>query len=507
MKKIQLRIPALGAKIYTIIVPDLSEKTNTKAQIILKLLSILNLIILFTYFFILPFFPNLPVSETIIFQAFINFTLILLSFYIFVIFISRQIFIDPSNFIFVLIFALLTTFSSVFTTSYGVINTFGKFNFRGIAGLTVMLLVAFFYLINVYIKDEIIFRRIIRIFLLGAILSFIILVLNSFTQPSNYLKENLLFILVFIPLFIINISYSKNKSILFVLLIIIITVIILNINIITNDFRLMFFLITTMLISFLPIYLLFVINKKDFIKVKLQNIIKKDNQRNIIQDLLFTLFILLPFILIVINIILLGITLYQKNTSISQAFSIILERYINSIKSLTNNNAFNFSMINQVIFGQGGDKYSSNYSLIANIIGTQGILSLFAYILIWVYAISRSLKLFFKTINQKDKDYKLIFGLNLIILFVPIISLFVYPGLFLIILWWFCFALISSYENFTKDKLITVPKEKITNFIIKGINFRGRSLGRLGYYIRYLIGGLIIIICFLSIIGLNQYIK
>jgi hypothetical protein len=114
-----------------------------------------------------------------------------------------------------------------------------------------------------------------------------------------------------------------------------------------------------------------------------------------------------------------------------------------AFENLISNSAISNSG-SRLLVGIGGRVLNPEFSLISNVINSQGLLGLTAYIFLGI----ASLVFGFKLLNKMlfvTRDYKFALSLLFIVVYGIVISFFVYPGILTLILWWASLALLSTY--------------------------------------------------------------
>src|SRR5260221_5552310 len=246
MKKIRFVLPGFGNKVVTLGVPSqLSFGTKRKSAILLMIVNVLAFAVFNISLILLPFGEQTysQQGETALFRYL--FTMIVVNFFLYltaVILNGRKRLIDPPGFIFVLVFNLVIAIAGVISTSTKISNTFGAANFRSLAGLTIMCLIGFYYLIIVYSSNAIRLKKVINVLEWGYILYSALLLLQSINNPAAF-KNNILMVLTgFGFMWLKIIKLNKDRMFFSLVALIFSLLILLSFNFRQNDYELIAFI-------------------------------------------------------------------------------------------------------------------------------------------------------------------------------------------------------------------------------------------------------------------------
>ncbi len=510
MKKLKFVIPP--SRSFQVYSPDFSFRNNTKSQILLKLITTLNLFLLFLFLltiFLGRFIYSDLSSETstYIYAVMLLGSMLLLYLTTIILGGSKK-FIDPPQFIGVLVFALLATSAAVFTNDANVTkginlaNTFGILNFRGAGGLTIMLEVILFYIISVYITNITLFKRSLR-FLTFSSLAFVTVLALTTSANLDLITINLGEVaLALVLLFTLGVLIFKRSYRLlnFSLLLILSVVLLLLINTNSQFYNNLLIVLLSIFFASLGVFILFFITKAEWTNEKINDLRASFNRltsqkklSDFFIEMMNTLVLLTPLLVFLV----IALLLVNKNVSFDLINSKILE-----IRDAANA-VFVLSDIKRTILGLGGASYSTAKSFITNIILVQGLFGLLAYLVIWCYGIVQTF-LLLKRFKTVDTTFKLGVLLLFVLIFIPVYSIFSLTTVSMLFLWWIAFGLVGVLINIQKNKV----KELYTkeDWEVGSLKIGKRDLLEWGYYLKYLfiiltlVGGAYIIYNLLSII-------
>ncbi len=502
MKNLKIVFPLLGSKVYQFLVPDLSSKKNTKAQMALKLLQTANLIVFILFLFSIPFayFFYGQTFETATFKYLILFVITNITLFTTTVILNgKKRIIDPEGFLGLLFFALTITTSSVIVSNAGGTNTFGVNTLRSTSGLMIMLVIGLFYITSLLVRNTQFFKRSISALGFG-LLAYCVYILLS--GDSIVLSSSILYFFLAFIFMLFRFIYAKKFNIVYLLIsVLLFTYLLTSAKALSLSAFDIFTLIFSFAVAFISIYIVFIIINKKFVISRLKeirNIVIVDKKgkidiEGIFNKIIFIAFLILPLILVIYILI----TYIQNNLFV---FSDIINGFMLNIKALVGT-TFDLKTF---VFGFGPNSYDPTNSFITNILLVQGTLSLFAYVAMFAYGIFKSLNLLAKTI-KKTQDYKVVALLSTLLIFIPVLSLFVYPGLFTIFVWWFAFSLVCAYETVNRKGDIYMDKKE--DYQIKGVLFKNKTYGKVGFYIRYVLVLVTILIGALLAINLIALIK
>jgi hypothetical protein len=494
MKLLKFKLSLLGEKVYSFYYPDFDFRKYTKAQNVLKLLVVGSLMGVFFYLALFNVVGKFSPADqdTGLLQFLIISIPVLTAVYIAVLILNgRSKLIDPPFFIPVLIFALCTTTASVLTVPASIANSVGFIGYRSQSGLVVMLIVASFYLINVYINDLKLFRRSVKIILSGLLLAGFAMLI-SFANLAALQTNFWPLAVLILTGSIISLTYMRKFRLTFFSIVVIFFMIALSSTPLDKTtYATLSQIIFSHIVSSVGILLTLHISNKSLLKSKLLNIF--NFLRGIIRDRRIDdykkfrdVFLISSIASTLLLVVLLIIVSAFGVVSISTLFSPLIS-LSDSFQQLIASKDFS-----KVVFGLGVDSYIQSGSFLVNILKTQGLLGFAGYLFIWIYGIRQS-SLYLKYSLAHNNIYKLVAFLAYVMMFIPVLSVFIYPGLQLHLLWWTSFALLAVFSRLSKSKLessvITISDLKIRSF-----RFRNISLKKAGYYINYAIALLVIVL-------------
>lgn len=478
MLKVKLVLPLFGLR--TINIPKFSKNTPL-IQKLFKLNVITSQVFFVIFLAFLPFsvlFLKEETYETAIFYVFSTLVIVQIGLFISSIFLGgRKRFIDPKGFAVVLVFALLTTTSAISTNPPTVANTFGIESIRGMAGVLVMMLVALFYLVSVNVTDFRFLKKSITAFVLGSVLlSYYFLLAGEVSFSST------IFILIGLILSTGLFIYSKRFKVLVALVpLSLFLFLFLNdiFSIKQSGFSISVIVLTVAsLVATLVILLTVSIKYKNFFKKKVTLMFntKKLDTSKILHRLSDALVLILPLVLLFLFIYL-EVEKVKFEDFISNAYDDVKNAW-NVVSLDTTDSA---EQIRNIIFGIGGDYSFAGRSLLSSVLTVQGLVGVFAYLILWSYSIYLGLKNLINAFRDSN-HYKLILPFTFSLILVPVLSLVIYPGIALIILFWLSLGFVSANVAILErgNKIFYAEKYwSVTN-----LKFRGKDLGKNAYLIR-----------------------
>lgn len=424
--------------------------------------------------------------------------------------------IDPPGMLNMLLFALLATTSAVLIPLKSSENTFGNVSeiaVKGLSGISVILFLIIFYFTILNTKSS---KSIVNKFNLinisGILFTlFFALILGydygigfipTFTQYSLLVFANVIFIVIsFFSLLFIKAFTTKFLAF--------ISLISNTLLIITLQPSAAFFFIITfasgITLSIINI-IQFIRNRQEvnnnfkIIKLKLFQIsksIKKNSEIDLVQILSLKKYAL-KLLVLYSGVILLSLSLILVFTNLeAKSF---FESGIRTIADTFNNLFRNSSTI---FTGSGASSFDGNESLIAGVIQSNGLLGLFAYLLVFFSIIFNTLTTVANKKIFQNESYKLSFFVNFLLLFGSIVFVFIYPGMIFLILWWTFFALSFALQFFEiQEKLPSDYAYEISEF-----KLGGKALSKYSKPVKmiltlsFVIFGAVLILIILSMLG------
>ncbi len=436
---------------YKILVPGLGKNLTFSQRVLeistsLRSLSFL-LVLLFLpismYFY--EYISKVNLEGSLL--AFVTIGLLITgSFYLFEVFFSPKYrVIDPKGSFTVLIFGLLVTASSaflVFTDYESSENTFGDVSeagIKGLAGLTIIMLMAVYYLINLEKFQNGSKTRLFKIMASSFFLFNIVALLD------NSLSLNLFVFIFSIPFLLSFFVYTNSRLWKFLILLLIG----FSLNKIYNfvwfeDAYTIYFsavVITSLIISyfvfsfqfeFISMYLKnYFTNIKKFM-LNLRNIFSVEQANRFLKITLLPLLIILP-----ISILILALFIINDSTRTS-IFSEIISSYELAYTRVNDD-------LITLITGTGAGQTSSNFPFFSSVLIANGIIGLVAYTILYSYGIIEAIK----SLLKEAESYKALLvkiSLATTIVFIPVLSIFIYPSIFAIFIWWIAFSILLKND-------------------------------------------------------------
>lgn len=462
MKKIKLFIPMLGKKNYEFYIFDLSLKNNTVGMIALKLLYFFGYLFLLLSFFIIPFsniFNSTVDSDSGVLKALILIVPLCVGVFLATAVLNgKRKFIDPPFFLPILLFALGTTTSSVLVSLPSLSNTFGSPNIRGLAGVTVISMMAIYYLSSIYLHNRELYRRAFKLLIAGIITYITLVFVNKYSELMTY--ENLtLGIGALGGIFVLTKSTPHLRSWKFAMAIVVALMYFYAfLNVKATLISLNFILIPAVF-AFVILLITLYLSKRSFYKVILEDTKRNFSHLKSRRFNFWEFFRLLSVWAIILMPVVLILVLIFANAGNAAGLSIIsdsLKTTTDSLTSISNYASTNFSVL---LFGAGADSLRLSSSLVGNVILTQGLLGIISYIFLMTYtivAIARFVYNNFKTGGNYIIPSFLLFISSLI----AFESLFIYVGIKLIYIFWVCLALITvRYMHKSKKNFVRLSSE------------------------------------------------
>lgn len=472
MLKVKLILPFFGVRNLNVI--KLSKK-RPLIDNLFKLNVSVSQIIFLIFLAVLPFsvlFFSNETYETAVFYVFSTLIIVQIGLFISSIFLGgKKMLIDPKGFAVVLVFALLTTTSAISTDPPTVANTFGIDAIRGMAGVLIMMMVALFYLINVNVTDFRFLKKSILSFVAGSILLSYYFLLSGKINFSNSIFLMTALVIVFGTSF-----YSKRFRYIPVLVsVFLLLFLYLNdiFSIKQQGFAISpILLVFATVISSSTLFFTLLIKNRNFFNKKLWSIAETSN---LTMERAFLKFTDLIVLLIPAILLLLFIYLEVEKVQFEDFISNAVDDFEGAWNAISLDTVDSTVRIRNIVFGIGGDYSFAGRSLLASILTVQGIVGLFAYLLLWVYSIFLSLKVTLLSF-RKTNYYKLILPFSFIIIFVPVLSIFTYSGIILIILFWLSLGILTASYSILKRSNRLFYSEKYWQ--VENLKFSSRDLGK-----------------------------
>lgn len=478
-KPIEFNLPVISLKL---------RKTN----LILNIVNYLYLTFIPLFLFCLPLITLLKNGVALELNL-LNYLIISTSFLL-ILFLTRlvllglKVLMDPPFFINLLFFALLTTTSSVIVSSPDALNTFGSGNFRALSGLVIMSLLTIFYIFSSYFKDYFRLRKFIKFITLGFISYLVVIILDptlvSLTTTISFITLFVIFYLFY------SLNSDKNKLIKLSVVSVLVGLALLRLSTFKTFFNEIYVVLFVLLfVSVISLILTFIL-KRDLVilsLLKFKNFLelfRAKKYRTLFRNTLIQLLILSPLIILILLLI-----LTSQNYGTFLIFNIVVERLVLTLQGFFELAQGNFLTI---LSGFGFIGYRSSLPLISNILYMQGLLGLLAYISLGAYLVFKSISLLRKSI----KDYRLVLGILVSVLFMVFYSLLSYTGLLPIIFIWLL-IMILSFLNRSKSS-----DELLEN--VKPLTIRGRLNNRYGVLLRLVI---LIVLITLIVLGAISFVN
>jgi hypothetical protein len=455
--------------------PIFSFKNDGILKTLLRLSIYLGYLAIFLGAILIGFLSSS--GETPLFHGFIIFILVSLALLgINIVLSGWKILVDPANFLTVLTFSLLLTLCAVFSIEASRNNTFGSTSFRGLSGIFVISLIVLYYFINIYIRDIVSFRKLINTLIAGLLIFFVYCSL-ALIENSSIIGMNIYIIGILIALLTLIAVLGKRRNLLFTVILLIVGLITFsNIGNGAAYSTQILSLVWSFLITTLIVFIIYIVSKKDrktaFAELRAEF---KNRKINIIQLINKHPIIKIAGILIV----LIGLTMFVTN-KLDSGESFIVEKFrqiSTAFMNLGDSEIVDLKFIQQILFGVGSKAITTTSSFIVNLINSLGLLGFAAYLFLILNIVYKATTFFNKNIRSPRNNLLSIITL-FISIFVPIISLFVYPGLAFILIWWMFFSLISTSESKDfneKDNVILMDSFEVKRYRIAISNISIKS--------------------------------
>lgn len=424
----------------TLSLPSLSRKE--KSNSVVKILFFFGLNLLFVFFLLLASsgeFAGTGSVETNYFNYFILFILLSFVGYFAVLVLngSKRL-VDPKNFLSVLIFALLSTAAAVLAMPATASNTFGVSSVRGLSGAFILLAIGLFYLINVFVQDRTLLKRVWYTLVLGFSLYFLALVVLSYSGNSM-IPNNILNVFPLFLLLGLTFLHSRlPKWLLLTMLGFFGALTLFSYSSYKGLHGNLYAVLISISITALIFSIYFLLVNRKYLKNRVEEIKKSSSLKDKLRLALPLLLLLSPIVIFLFGFI---VQIITKQNYLS------VFNNLGDIRIAIDNLITNSTIVNsgsRFLVGLGGRVLNPDYSLISNVISSQGILGLVAYLFLGITTLVFGFKLLNKMIFV-TRDYKFALSFMFILVYGIVLSFFVYPGLLTLILWWGALGLISTY--------------------------------------------------------------
>lgn len=520
MKKIIFQTDTLGSN-FEINIPGVGK--SGLPQRILEVVTYLRIKIFSIFILLIPisifFFSeiaNFGLESSIFVTSIISCILLVLLYAIELVIAGSKKLIDPPGMLNMLLFALLATTSAVLIPLKSSENTFGnvsEISVKGLSGISIILFLIIFYFTLLNTKN---FQNLISKFNLINLSGFLFTLffgltlgydygfgfIPTFTQYSLLLFANTIFILIsfFCLLFI------KKFTTKFIATISLIPNLLLILTFQPSSALVFLFTLATgIALTIINIVQLIknrteIANNFKVLKIKLSAIsksIKKKNEIDLVQIFSLKKY-LFKLLVLYSGVVLLGISLILLFTNLeAKSF---FESGVRTIAD-TFNNLFRNSAT--IFTGSGASSFNGNESLVAGVIKSNGLLGLFAYLLVFLSIIFNTLTTVANKRIFKDESYKLRFFINFLLLFGIITFVFIYPGMIFIVLWWILFAFSFAFQFFDIQKNLPDDYE----YSISELRIAGKVVDKYAKTVKLFLTliltilGVILILIILSMLG------
>ncbi len=509
MKKVNLALAGRKGFSLSFHIPDFGTKGSRTSEL-LRLISFtnFNLYYVFVFGLLLSFGVTKILtaynSEASLFFFSILSVTIGLSLYVLTVVLGgfRKV-IDPKGVIVVLVFALMTTTAAVMVSPSSSSNTFGTAAVKALSGLAIISYLGIYYLSNVLLKNfDVVKKAMYALFF-----SFVILFFYELAfEGQNFIVGPFLFLM---PLYLYLIVRRSYMMTVYALLFLGQLYFLLKNELLSNQ--------DVFLISFiygvvsLIITLKFVYLKRSIVKEKLE-VLKHEtkalfNQKSKVSfnvrikhfkvTLIGLAFLLSPVIFFGISI-----AMYVDDHDVTNTFDTAYNQFSDSFEFLKDSDKdanFETDDAKTLLTGMGADQtetikieyVSTIRSFVANVFVSQGLLGLFAYILLWSYGIYSGFKYLHSTLKGKVKDYsnvKFASSLLAVLIFIPLFSIFVYTGIVAMLIWWIVFSWVMVLDRTVK--LSQTEEAEIVKYKIGK-----RDLGLYDLFVKYVLMLSVVVIC------------
>ncbi len=460
MKKLNLLIPGNHRISFEMENLDTFE---SKMKFLVHLLYRLGAFAFFSFLFFLPFCFYLA-TDTKIEASFYMYVLIYMIitaalFLGLILFKKKDIYIDPKGFLNILIFSLLSTISILLVEQSDVANTFGSTALKSLSGLSVIAFLAIFYFSHFFINTKTKLTNAVSLLIAG---SFVLILATLGTSAENIDGYIIFDLMVLLPIFLFGLYKNKYMQLLSVLFIFIA---ILKLSEFTISDGLLFVMSFSLLITNF-ILLAFRYMNGDLVLEFKQTFASLKNFDK--EKILNNLALIVHLILFISALIAVIYFVFTNNFKAESVFETTFDDIKDIWASLSD------SGIRSVLFGRGALLLNINFSFFNNLFISQGIVGLIAYLVVISYIV----KQIYKSYKNKFNDY-LTYTFNLLILFILISSIFVYPGMFVITLLWLFMSFLNinlEVANKNDDKLNWSEKIPNTKFSIAGLPFKFNTI-------------------------------
>lgn len=452
MKKIITKTPLIGK--ISFVIPEFNSLS--------KILLFVQQTYLYGVFFLLPFFSLLFTDqsyETAIFYSILFASIPLISIFVIrVILFGSPVFVDPKGFIIVLFFALLTTAASISVDSPSTTNTFGEDSLRGLSGVFVMGMIALYYGVNATVRDKNAFKRYFFALIVGFIsYSYMMVMIEaSFTHGIIVLSS--------IP-FLLGLGFAYRKLLYFIYIYIAVLLIgilfIADIFVLTDGYFIPFeVIIFVSTIMFIVTSYLLVSNSGQKFKSNdswITRLVPLNKQKQIV----ISWNTILNFIPVAFLTTIVAYFFYELFNSDTFNDYVIngYDSFIDGFNSLTSSRFDTIEVIQNLFLGLGADANIVSQTLYTNVLVSQGFFGIIAYVILFGSALYFGSQFVVKS-YLNHSYFPFISTLFFVIGFIPLLSFFTYPGIYLLIVWWISFSMLMAYNSFAQSKESFIYTEK-----------------------------------------------
>jgi len=495
MKKYLIRISGL-----TDIEFNIPLFHGRKSEILSKVLLSFGVLSLFVFIILLPslslFFAGNFENTT--FGALILFVVSIVAFLgAFFVLQGKKVIVDPQYFLVVLFFALLTTAASVLRSPAHITNTFGNSNARSLSGITIMCLVGFFYFFSFVVKDSKMLKRFTSAFNYSLVIFLVLVLFHTNISDVNFVNSNLPIVLFAYFYLIISLFLSKSNKILKAILIAVSAIFVFLSPQTIPDSLISTQSITIGILAIIILSVIYAGIRKDYLSEKVKEL---KSIKTGFKEKKYSLSEVSYFLLILVSIIavIVGVLVHFRFNFTANIILAPLDTFVVTLRNLFTGN-LNLSKI--LIGGSAYDAVtkSSNLntssSILTNVLITQGLVGLIAYLVLFGTGILVLIKSIRKSLQQKS--HRVLVALSgFSLLFVTLYSVITYPGELFTIVWWFSFVSLTVFLAIKSlTKVFILEDWRVSRLFLKD---------KPGIYLRVLVSVIVLILGILTVISITK---
>ncbi|MEO6728835.1 MAG: hypothetical protein ABIM99_02840, partial [Candidatus Dojkabacteria bacterium] len=339
--------------------------------------------------------------------------------------------------------------------------------------------------------------RIYKVLHAGLAVLIVVLIFHTNVTDVNFVNNNLAPVLFTYFYLLIILVFSKSRIVLKSILLAVSAIFVFLVPQTIPDTTLSTRAIATGILTIFIVGVIYSLVKREYIKDKISEL--KQIQKSF-KEKKYSMSEVSYFLLLGASIvaILVGVLVHFRFNFISSTLNVPLDSFLSALKSPFSTNL----NISTLLLGNGSYNAVSKISYLnpgnttmVNIIVTQGLVGLTAYLFIFISAFRALAKAIKRSLVERNKR-GFVFTLAFVIIYISLYTMFAYVGEFFTILWWLAFASLAAYLHITDLKKVFIQEDwSVKKLILKN---------KAGVYLRVIISVLIAVASFAALISFSK---